>query len=359
MNVALVHDWLNQVGGAENVLTELLDLFPTAPLFTAMYWRTRMPPSFEQRDIHTSFMERLPGIMTRHQVYLPLYPFAFESFDLRGHDVVISNKSGFCHGIVPPPGTRHFCYCLTPTRYLWNYHDYVEREGLGPLARWMLLLILPFLRQWDFAAAQRVDHFAAISSAVKQRIQQIYRRDSVIIFPPVDTGRFVPQDSPDDYFLIVSRLIPYKRIDLAIEACNRLRLPLWIAGDGRDRPRLEKLAGETVRFLGRVPDADLPDLYARCRAFIFPGEEDFGISPVEAQAAGRPVVAYGAGGALDTVIDGQTGVLFHTPTATALAEALEKLNGLSFDPAFIRKHATQFDSHAFRKSLLKWIETAD
>jgi len=357
LNVALVHDWLNQIGGAENVLSDLLDLFPHAPLYTAMYWREKMPRTYQHRDIRTSFMNRLPGVMTHHQLYLPLYPLAFERFDLRGYDVIISNKSGFCHGIVPPPGTHHFCYCLTPTRYLWNYHDYVQREGIGGLASWLLPFILPVLRQWDFAAAQRVDHFAAISGAVQQRIRQYYRRESAIIYPPVDTDRFVPQGSPKDYFLIVSRLIPYKRIDLAIEACNRLRLPLWITGDGRDRPRLERMAGDTVRFLGRVPDDDLPGLYAHCRAFIFPGEEDFGISPVEAQAAGRPVIAYGAGGALDTVSDGETGVLFHAPTADSLVEALQRFNDLSFDAAATRDHARRFDREVFRHKLLDWVET--
>jgi glycosyltransferase involved in cell wall biosynthesis len=352
-----VHDWLNQIGGAENVLTELLSLFPSSPLFTAMYWSERMPAFYRQRDIRTSFMNRLPGIMTHHQWYLPLYPMAFEGFDLRGYDVVISNKSGFCHGVVLPPGTRHFCYCLTPTRYLWNYHDYVQREEIGGLARRLLPLLLPFLRQWDFAAAQRVDHFAVISTAVQQRVAQYYRRDSVIIFPPVETDRFVPQESVDDYFLIVSRLIPYKRIDLAIEACNQLGRPLWIAGDGRDRPRLERLAGDNVRFLGRVPDDELPELYARCRAFIFPGEEDFGIAPVEAQAAGRPVVAYAVGGAVDTVVDGQTGALFSRPTADSLAGALQKLDDLSFDPPSIRQHARQFDRRLFRRNLMAWIES--
>ncbi len=359
MKLALVHDWLNQIGGAENVLSEFLQLFPDAPLFTAIYWPEKSPAALRHRDVRTSFMNRLPGVMTHHQLYFPIYPLAFEQFDLRGYDMILSNKSGFCHGVVPPPGARHFCYCLTPTRYIWHYHDYVQREGLGVAARRILPLILPFLRSWDFAAAQRVTHFAAISRAVQQRIQQYYRRDSTIIYPPVNTERFVPEGSPEDYFLVVSRLIPYKRIDLAIEACNRLRAPLRIAGGGRDRPRLEKMAGDTVRFLGRVPDDDLPALYAHCRAFIFPGEEDFGISPVEAQAAGRPVVAYAAGGALDTVQDGQTGVLFHSQTTDSLTEALRKIDDLSFDSASLRDHAGQFDRETFHRRLLAWLETKD
>ena len=355
--IALVHDWLNQLGGAEDVLEALVAMFPGAPIFTSIYWPEAMPAHYRAWPIRVSFMDRLPGVHRHHQPYLPLYPLAFERFDLAGFDVILSNKSGFCHGVRKPAGftTVHICYCLTPTRYVWNFDDYAAREGLGRAQRRLLRPLLSWLRRWDKAAAQRVDHFIAISSEVQRRIAHFYGRDSTIIFPPVDTRRFAPRADAGDYFLSLGRLIPYKRVDLAVQACTALNLPLLVGGDGRDRARLEKMAGPTVKFLGRVPEADLPELMARCRAFIFPGLEDFGITPVQALAAGRPVIALAGGGALDIVQDGVNGILFHEQTIEALSAAIRRFCDLRFDPAAVRASAEKFDAAAFREQITAFI----
>lgn len=355
MRVALAHDWLNQRGGAENVLEVLVEMFPEAPIYTSMYWPQAMPPFYQEWNIRTSWLDRLPFIKAHHQPFLPFYPLAFQGFDLSDYDLVLSNKSGFCHGVRTASTAVHICYCLTPTRYLWDFEGYIAQEGLGPLARLLVPPLLKPLRRWDLAAAQRVTVFVAISREVQARIASFYHRDSAIIYPPVDTSRFHPLGEYDDYFLVVSRLVPYKRIDLAVEACTRLRLPLLVIGEGRDRPRLEGLAGPTVHFLGWVSDVELSRYMARCRAFIFPGQEDFGIASVEAQAAGRPVIAYAAGGALDTVIEGQTGTFFHEPSAGALIDVLLHFDERAYDPAAIRRNAERFDTAVFKHRLRKFI----
>ena len=355
MKVALVHDWLNQIGGAEAVLEVLVELFPTAPVYTSIYSSEAMPPAYRSWEIHTTWLDRLPAIHRRHQPYLPLYPLAFGGLMLRDYDLVISNKSAFCLGVRTPPETRHLCYCLTPTRFVWDYDSYVELEQVGRPARLLTRLLIGRLQRWERSAAGRVSAFAAISTEIKTRIQRFYTRDSAVIHPPVNTRRFAPAGSHDDYFLIVSRLIPYKRIDLAVQAFSELGLPLWVAGSGRDRARLEGLAGPSVRFLGRVADEALPDLVARCRAYILPGLEDFSIAPVEAMAAGRPVIAYARGGALDTVVDGATGTFFSEPTATSLAEAVRRFDTLTFDTAAIRGHAQQFDTRVFKEKIGAWV----
>jgi glycosyltransferase involved in cell wall biosynthesis len=351
LKVAIVHDWLNQVGGAESVLEVLKDLYPGAPIYTSIYWPQAMPERYREWDIRTSWLNRLPLIKTHHQPFLPLYPLAFESIDLRGYDLVLSNKSAFCHGVITPPATVHTCYCLTPTRFLWDYHNYARHERINPVASALLSPLLRSLRLWDRAAADRVDDFVAISEIVRQRIKKFYRRDATVIHPPVDVGRFVVVDSHDDYVLVVSRLIPYKRIDVAVEAFGLLGLPLKIVGDGRDRTRLEAMAKPNVEFLGRLPDHEVEQLLSRCRAFVFPGEEDFGIAPVEAQAAGRPVIAYAAGGALETVVEGVTGLFFREQTAESLAEAVAAFDERAFDSTVIRRHAEGFDRESFKSKL--------
>jgi len=358
MPLALVHDWLNQIGGAEDVLEALVELYPTAPIYTSMYWPEKMPAAYRRWPIRVSFMDRLPGVHRYHQPYLPLYPFAFERFDFSAFDLILSNKSGFCHGLRKPPNATHICYCLTPTRYVWSFDDYAAREGLGAVARGLLTPLLAYLRRWDFAAAQRVNQFIAISTEVQRRIKHCYQRDSVIIYPPVALQRFTPAPTVEDYFLSVGRLIPYKRVDLAVQACSALGLPLRVGGAGRDHARLEKLAGPTVRLVGRVPDSDLPTLMARCRAFIFPGLEDFGITPVQALAAGRPVIAYAGGGALDIVQDGVNGVLFHEQTVEALCAALKRFETIRFDPQVVRRSAEKFDVGVFKERIGKFVETA-
>jgi glycosyltransferase involved in cell wall biosynthesis len=357
-SIALVHDWLNQRGGAEDVLECLAGMFPKAPVHTSIYWRERMPAAYRAWPIRVSYMDRLPGIYRNHQPYLPLYPLAFERFDLAGFELVLSNKSGFCHGVRPAPGARHVCYCLSPTRYVWDFDSYAGHEGLGPGVRLALRPLLGWLRHWDHAAAQRVDQFIAISTEVQQRIHRFYGRESIIIYPPVDTARFAAaeaQPRPGDYYLSLGRLIPYKRVDLVVQACTRLKLPLLVGGDGRDRARLERIAGPTVKFLGRVPDADVPALMAGCRAFIFPGLEDFGITPVQALAAGRPVIALAGGGALDIVQDGINGVLFPQPNVDELCAAIQRFERLVFDPPAQRRSAERFDRERFEEQLRAFL----
>ena len=358
LRVAIVHDWLNQMGGAEEVLEALVEMFPGAPVYTSIYWPERMPAAYRQWDIRTTWMDRLPGIHRHHQPYLLLYPLAFGSLTLEGYDLVISNKSGFCLGVRTPPGTRHICYCLAPTRFVWDFETYVQREQVGQGARRLVRPLLARLRHWERAAASRVDAMVAISTEIQERIQRYYARESTIIHPPVDTARFASQPAGEggDYYLIVSRLIPYKRIDLAVRAFSELGLPLWIGGQGRDRANLEAIAGSNVRFMGYVPDEELAPLMAGCRAFLFPGLEDFGITPVQAMAAGRPVLAFAGGGALDSVVEGVTGSFFREQTPECLAAAVRSMDTRAFDPVAIRAHARQFDTSVFKSRLATFIQ---
>jgi glycosyltransferase involved in cell wall biosynthesis len=250
------------------------------------------------------------------------------------------------------------CYCLTPTRFVWDFDTYVDREQVGAAARRLVRPFLGGLQRWEREAADRVDAFVAISDEIQGRVRRLYKRESAVIHPPVETGRFVPSPARDHdgYFLIVSRLVPYKRIDLAVRACTKLGVPLWIGGDGRDRASLEALAGPSVRFLGRVPDKELGPLMARCRAFIFPGLEDFGITPVQAMAAGRPVIAYAGGGAMDYVVEGVTGTFFHEQTPQSLAESIGRLDDSAFDPVLIRAHAERFDVQVFKSSMQAFLQ---
>ncbi len=357
MRLTLVHDWLNQIGGAEDVLATLVDMYPQSPVFTSIYAPGSMPDAYRNWDIRTSWLDLLPAIHTHHQPYLPLYPLAWNRLDLSAYDVILSNKSGFCHGVKHDDNTVHICYCLAPTRYVWQLESYIAREGLGPLVETALKPLVAVLKRWDYDAAQRVDHFIAISSEIQGRIKTYYDRNSVVIYPPVDTRRFdVPAAEPEDYFLVVSRLIPYKRIDLAVQAATRLNLPLKVGGRGRDLDRLKALAGPSVEFLGFVPDAELPGLMARAQAFIFPGLEDFGITPVQSQAAGRPVIAYGGGGALDTVIPGVGGEHFHAITVESLAEVMATFDATRYDPAAMKQHAAQFDRSLFMQQIGNFVQ---
>ncbi len=359
--IALVHDWLNQMGGAENVLEELVGLFPGAPVYTSIYDRARMPAAYRTWNIRTSFMQRLPGVTTSHQRYLPLYPLAFGRTDLSDYDLVVSNKSGFCHGVrTQRDGRRatHVCYCLTPTRYLWLYDQYRARERIDAFTSAALQPVLAWLRRWDLAAAQRVDHFIAISSEVQQRIRTIYGRESVVIHPPVDTSYFTPAAGQPvgDYYLIVSRLIPYKRIDLAVEAFRHLpQEKLIVVGDGRDLAALRAQASPNVTFLGRQPREQIRDLLRGCRAFLFPGLEDFGIAPVEALSAGRPVLAFAGGGALDTVTPGVTGELFPAQTVESLLDVLRGFDWRAYRPEDCRDQAARFSAEEFRRKLLGYL----
>ncbi|TAK35227.1 MAG: glycosyltransferase family 4 protein [Chloroflexota bacterium] len=355
MRVALVHDWLNQYGGAERVLEVLHELFPEAPIFASMYAPDRMPQDYRGWDIRTSFMQRLPLVTSRHQMYLAVYPLAAESYDLSSYDVVISDSSGFCHGVVTRPETFHLSYCHAPPRYIWGLDQYLTRESMGRLSRLVLPAVISCLRVWDQQAAQRPDQYVANSMATARRVSKYYGRGATVIYPPVDVQPARISDTVEDYLLVVSRLIPYKRVDLAVEACSLLGRSLLVVGDGRDRAALQAKAGPTVRFLGHVPREELNRLISSCQALIFPGEEDFGIVPVEAQAAGRPVIAFAGGGALETVVEGETGVFFERQDREGLTEAIRRFDPRAFDPQRIRQHALQFDTAVFRDKISRAV----
>ena len=354
MKVALVHDYLNQMGGAERVLLALHDLYPAAPIYTSFYDPQRVDPSFGWMEIRTSWMQRLPLVTRHHQPFLPLYPFAFERLDLSEYDLVLSSSSAFAKGINVRPDALHICYCHTPMRWAWN-QDYLNSERLGPCAHLLLPGLIRRLRWWDWATAQRVGSFIANSAAVAQRISDYYQREATIIPPPVDTSSYQVSEVQEPFFLMVSRLVPYKRLDIAIQACNRLHMPLKIIGTGRDRPRLERLAGPTVEVLGWLPDEEVHLALSRCQALISTGEEDFGLAMLEAQASGRPVIAYGAGGALSSIIEGSTGCFFYQQTAEALMDALRCFRADQFDPQIIRRHAEAFDTVRFRQRITQHI----
>lgn len=356
MKVAIIHDWLTNMGGAERVILALHEIFPEAPVFTMVHNPAKLPPEFANIDIRTSFIQKLPWAKTGYQRYLPLMPVAAEQFDLSEYDVVISSSHACAKGVITRPETLHICYCYTPMRYAWFlYHEYMRLEQVSPLKRLLIPPLMSYLRMWDRLAADRVDDFIAISTGVSHRIKKYYRRDSSLIFPPVDTGYYTPAETVDDYFLVVSRLVAYKRVDLAVEAFNRLGLPLVIIGDGPELDKLRRMAKPNIRVMGRLSDEETRIYYARCKAFIFPGEEDFGITPVEAQAAGRPVIAYGAGGTLDTVKKGVTGEFFYPQTAEALAAAVAAFEPGRYDPQVIRKHAEGFDTRKFQSAFHEYV----
>ncbi len=358
MKVAIVHDYLNQAGGAERVVATLHRMYPDAPIFTTLFDAAVVGEPLASADVRTSWMQRLPFWKRHFKAYLPLYPFAIRSFDLRGYDVILSSSSAWGKGVRIPPGAVHVCYCYTPMRWVWSFDNYVGRSELSLPSRIAARLIVPWLRGWDVRSAASVHRFIAISTEVARRIRASYGRESDIVFPPVDVHRFAAHRAAEDFFLVVSRLTSYKRIDLAVRACTTLGLPLMVVGNGPDRAALERIAGPTVKFLGRVPDDEATLLFERCKAFILPGMEDFGLTPLEANAAGKPVVAFAGGGALDTVRDGETGVLFREETAFALGHALLAVSARTWDPHVLRAHAETFDEPVFEARLRAVIASA-
>jgi glycosyltransferase involved in cell wall biosynthesis len=359
LRVALVHYWLVTMGGGEQVLEELVRIFPDADIFTHVVRPEALSETLRSRPIYTSFIARLPGAVRHYRKYLPLMPLALEQLDLRHYDLVISSESGPAKGVITGADTVHICYCHTPPRYLWNmYHEY--SAAAGPVARVLMPLVFHRLRLWDFAAAARVDHFIANSSTVAARIAKFYRRKAEIIHPPVDCAGFASSAPVErgDFYLCCGRLAPYKRIDLAVEAFNALAKPLVIIGDGEQLTAIRRIAGPTVTVLGLQPVEVLRDHYSRCRALVFPGEEDFGIVPVEAMAAGRPVIGLDRGGLRDTVIDGVTGILFNPQTVEGLTEAVRRFEAHEdqFDPQTIVAYAQRFDRRRFREQFLELVK---
>jgi len=349
VRVALVHDYLFEQGGAENVFEVMAGMFPDAPIYTAIYNPDTVSPVFREREVHTSFLQRITTDKRKAKALLPLYPTAFERMRLRGYDLVLTSSSSFAKGI-DVGGARHVCYCYTPPHFLWQTDRYIEQVR-RPTARAAIHLATGVLRERDRRDADNVTDFIAISGLVQRRIRRIYKRDAAVIYPPIDVAEFHLSETVEPYYLVVSRLLPYKRVDIVIEACNRLGLPLVVVGDGPDRARLEAIAGSTVTMRGRLPRREVVALMARCRALVFPGEEDFGLTPLEAMASGRPVIAYRAGGALETVLEGITGVFFDAQTAASVATALAGFDADRYQPATARAHAQTFDRPHFKARL--------
>jgi glycosyltransferase involved in cell wall biosynthesis len=366
LRVAIVHYWFVGNGGGERVVEALAGMFPQADLFCLFAEPATMTPRLRSHRLTTSFLQRMPGSRRWYKQLLPLHPLAIEQLDVSQYDLILSSESGPAKGVLPSPGACHICYCHTPMRYLWDLYP-LYRRALRPLAGKAFALTAHYLRMWDLASASRVDHFVANSHNVASRIRRHYRRDATVIYPPVDVSSGYLSERVDDYYLVVSRLIDYKRVDLAIEACNRLNRPLRVIGDGDQYKYLRKLAGPSIKFLGRLDDEAVRENYARCRALLFPGEEDFGIVPVEAQSFGRPVLAYGRGGVLETVrglmtgdrssVEGAGGVFFPEQTADSLIAALEFFESVEsrFSPSFIRHNVDQFDVCRFKSEMSDFI----
>ena len=359
MRVAIIHYWLVGMRGGEKVLEALCRMYPEADIFTHVVVPEALSDDLRRHTIRTSFIAKLPRAARMYKSYLPLMPLALEQLDLSGYDLIISSESGPAKGVVPPEGAVHICYCHSPMRYIWNmYHDY--RRSAGPIARATMPLLTHYLRTWDASSAARVDRFVANSSTVSGRIRRYYRRDAEVIHPPVDVSAFAPvaPEEVGDYYLMVGELVRYKRPDIAVRAFNALRRRLVIIGGGEMLGELRALAGPTVEVLGAQPFATLRHHYARARGLIFPGEEDFGIVPVEAMASGRPVIAYGRGGATETVVEARTGVFFHEQSEEALIDAVARLEGLDLDPAEIALHARQFNPARFERQMRQAVGAA-
>jgi glycosyltransferase involved in cell wall biosynthesis len=353
VRVALIHDWLTGMRGGEKVLDALCEVFPAADVFTLVHVPGSTSPAIDRRRVTASPNQWLPAAGRLYRSYLPLFPFAVEQFDLDGYDLVISTSHCAAKSVVVPGRARHLCYCLTPMRYAWDQFDaYFGPDRVGARASAALRPVLAWLARWDRATAHRVHRYLAISQYVARRIRLYYNRESTIVYPPVDTDFFAPDSAPvGPRFLVVSALVPYKRVDLAMTAARRAGIALTVVGDGPERERLEALAGGSVSLAGRKSDEEIRDLYRTSLAAVLPGEEDFGIVPVESQACGRPVVALGRGGALDTVVPGVTGILVDDDSEAALAEGLARAARHPWDSAAIRAHAERFSRDAFKRGV--------
>ena len=352
MKVAIIHYWLIGMRGGEKVVEALCRMFPDADIFTHVYSPDNVSDVIRGHKVTTSFVSTLPAARRLYQSYLPLMPLALEQLDLRGYDLIISSESGPAKGIIPPTGALHICYCHSPMRYIWNmFHDYRERSG--GLTKMVMPHLSHYIRNWDTLSSNRVDHFVANSHNVARRLKTYYRRDAEVIYPPVETTAFriSPPEKVQDYYLMAGELVAYKRPDLAIEAFNRTGKKLVVVGGGKMLGRLRAMAEPNVVLLGPQPFAELRSLYAQCKALVFPGEEDFGIVPLEAMASGRPVIAYGKGGALETVADGVTGLFFHEQTVEAIIDAVERLEQLDISPHIIADHARKFDTEVFMRRM--------
>lgn len=360
MKQALVYDRVNKIGGAERVLVALHEMYPESPLFTAVY-NLKTAPWAETLDVRPSFMNKFPLASTTHELYPWLTPLAFESFNFDEFDIVVSVTSAEAKGILSKPNTLHVCYCLTPTRYLWKDHELYLNQIPFPLKQ-LAKPVFAYMRQWDKVASQRPDYFITISNAVKERVKKNYNIDSEVVYPPIDiklTNSSVKNNIElpfEEYFLIVSRLVAHKRVELAVKACNKLKLPLVIVGTGMLEKKLKNIAGPTIRFVGKLTQLELIVYYQNCRALLFPQEEDFGISAVEAQAAGKPVIAYNKGGAKEIILRGKTGLFFSKQSETSIIKAINSFNKIKFDSIDCKNNAKRFSKDKFINNFSKAIE---
>lgn len=358
LKVALVHDWLVGRGGGERVLYDIHTLFPDAPIYTLVYDQDKAPEWCKECDIRTTYIQKWPGAKSHHKLLLSFMLKAWEALDLTEYDLVISCCASCCKGVITRPDALHVCYSFSPTRYVWDlYYDYLENTNA--IKRFFMKRMIHKVRLWDFQAAQRVDHFAADSNFVGSRIKKYYRRDFTTIYPGTRINEYPITEMPDDYYLVVSRFVRYKRVDLAIEACNQLKKKLVVIGSGgEEEERLKKLAGDTVEFLGRVSDEEMERYYSRAKAFLFPGIEDYGITPVEAMSAGVPVLAFGKGGALETVQDGKTGLYFHDQTVSGLVHCIEEFerNGVAYSRQQIHDYSLNFSDEIFKGNFTNFLK---
>lgn len=354
--VAIIHDWLVNYGGAERVVESFLEIYPEADIFTLVYDEEKMGKIFKKEKVRTTFIQKFPKATKIYTKLLPFMPYAFEELDLSGYDVVISSSSCCAKGVITGPNTKHISYVHSPMRYAWDlYHDYKKRSG--KLIRFFMSIFMKSLRQWDYTSSQRIDVVIANSNYVAKRINKFWNREARVIYPPVDLHRLSPNDKEaEDFYVVFSRFVPYKRIDLAIEACKKLDKKLVVIGDGEQREYLKSLAGDKTVFTGRISDEEVKEYLQRCKAMIFCAEEDFGIVPLEAQACGRAVIAYGKGGALETVVDMETGVFFYEQDIDSVAMGIEKFEKLNLDSQKIYKHAMKFSRDRFKREILESIE---
>lgn len=359
--VAIVCDWLTNYAGAERVISAISEIFPEAPIYTSVYNERNMR-EFKGRNVKQSFLSHLPFAKEKHQLYITLMPYIFEAMDLDEYDLVISSSHACAKGVITSIDTIHVCYCHSPMRYVWDgCHEYVNSYGWyrWPF-KWLIDRKLSGLRKWDRLAAERVDYFIANSKYVARRIKKYYEKEAEVIYPPVDIDKFERSEQPGQYYLAVGRLIPYKRFDLLVDTFNSLGLPLYIIGDGKEFANLKEKALDNVKLLGFVPDQDLQNYYANAKAFLFPQKEDFGITAIEAMSCGKPVIAFGEGGAIETIIDGKTGVLFEEQSVSCLSKAVKRFEKLDkegkLDSVNIRKQAEKFSKERFQSEIIAFLE---
>ncbi|MFZ2969762.1 MAG: glycosyltransferase [Minisyncoccia bacterium] len=356
MKIALVHDYLVQYGGAERVLEAFTEIFPKAPIYTMVYDKKLMNGAFSDRKIYTSFLQRIPFIGSHHRLFPILMPMAIEEFDLSDFDIVLSDSNSYAKGVITNSNTLHITYCHTPMRYAWDdCHKYLREFKYSKITKKFIPFAMNYIRLWDKISADRPDAYIANSNFVAFRIKKYYNKESTVINPPVSTENFHISERVEDYYLMVGRALAYKRFDIVIDAFNVLGLPLKIIGKGPEMKQLKKRSKNNIEFLGYLNDKEMSEYYSKCKAFIFPSEEDFGITPLEAMASGRPVIAFGVGGALETVIEGETGMFFDKQTPDSIIETLKNFHPESFNPKKIRDHALRFDKNNFKEKIKGYI----